>query len=124
MLLSMVLITAHAAPPNPPAATIENSIGMTMVLIRAGQFMMGTEESIAALKAAYPDYEEKRLQDLDDERPLHKVNITRPFYIGKTLVTVGQFAKFIAESGYVPESIRDKTGGYGYNPNYDPQKTE
>jgi len=124
MLLSMVLITAHAASPNPLAATIENSIGMTMVLIPAGQFMMGTEESVAALKAAYPDYEEKRLQDLDDERPLHKVNITRPFYIGKTLVTVGQFAKFIAESGYVPESIRDKTGGYGYNPNYDPQKTE
>lgn len=124
VLLGMALTSAHADQATPLAANIENSIGMQMVLIPAGEFLMGTGESLASLKAAYPDYEDRRLQDLDDERPRHKVLITRPFYVGKYLVTVGQFARFVAESGYVPESIRDQTGGYGYNTDYDPEKTE
>ncbi|MBV8660173.1 MAG: formylglycine-generating enzyme family protein [Burkholderiales bacterium] len=110
--------------PTTPPAVIENSIGMKLVLVPAGSYMMGTDESVESLQQAYPDYEPKRLADLFDERPRHKVQITQPFYIGKYLVTVGQFAKFVAESGYVPESIRDETGGYGYNPDYDPSKTE
>lgn len=113
---------AEERPPLP--AMMENAIGMQLVLIPAGEFLMGTDESLASLKQAYPDYEERRLRDLDDERPRHKVRITRPFYLGKHLVTVGQFARFVAQSGYVPESIRDQTGGYGYNPVYDPEKTE
>lgn len=124
MLLGMALTSVHADETTPLPATIKNTIGMELVLIPAGEFLMGTDESLASLKAAYPDYEERRLQNLDDERPRHKVLITHPFYVGKYLVTVGQFAKFVAESGYVPESIRDKTGGYGYNPDYDPEKTE
>ena len=124
MLLCTAWTSLHAAETSPLPATIENSIGMQMVLIPAGEFLMGTDESLASLKGAYPDYEERRLLDLDDERPRHKVVITHPFYAGKYLVTVGQFAKFVAASGYTPESIRDQTGGYGYNPDYDPQKTE
>ena len=124
MLLWSTCLFASAEEKTQPPVTMENSIGMQMVLIPAGEFWMGTEESLAALKQAYPDYEERRLRDLDDERPRHKVLITHPFYLGKHLVTVGQFAKFLAESGYTPESIRDQTGGYGYNPHYDPEKTE
>ena len=37
---------------------------------------------------------------------------------------MGQFRRFVEASGYVPESIRDGTGGYGFNPNYDPALTE
>ena len=124
VIIGMALSSAQAASPVSLPAALENSIGMQMVLIPGGEFMMGTGESLASLKAAYPDYEERRLQNLDDERPLHKVHISRPFYLGKYLVTVGQFARFVAESGYVPESVRDGTGGYGYNPSYDPETTE
>jgi formylglycine-generating enzyme required for sulfatase activity len=37
---------------------------------------------------------------------------------------VGQFRRFVEQSGYVPESIADGTGGYGYNPQYDASKSK
>ena len=62
--------------------------------------------------------------ELVDEAPVHKVRITRPFYLGQHEVTVGQFRRFVEASGYQPESEADGTGGYGYNPDYDPEKSE
>jgi formylglycine-generating enzyme required for sulfatase activity len=38
-------------------------------------------------------------------------------------VTVGQFRRFLDQSGHVPESVTDGTGGYGYRPDYDPATT-
>lgn len=55
---------------------------------------------------------------------MHEVHISRPFYLGQHEVTVGQFRRFLAESGYQPESVSDGTGGYGYNPQYDPATTQ
>ncbi len=118
MLAALVAGNAHAAAPAP-----ENSLGMKMVLIPAGQFMMGSDESPAALARAYPQYDPKRFLDLSDEAPVHKVRITRPFYMGQHEVTVGQFRRFLDASGYQPESIADGTGGYGYNRDYDPEKS-
>ncbi len=37
---------------------------------------------------------------LGDERPPHKVEITKGFYLGKHEVTKGQFAAFVAATGY------------------------
>ena len=51
---------------------------------------------------------------------MHRVRISHAFFLGQHEVTVGQFSKFLEASGYVPESIADGTGGYGYNPSYDP----
>ena len=111
-------------PPGPPAPrVIENSLGMKFVLVPAGEFLMGSDESPDALARDYPAYARKRLTDLADEAPVHRVRITRPFYLGQHEVTVGQFRRFIEASGYVPESIADGTGGYGYNPAYDPAKS-
>ena len=59
-----------------------NSIGMKMALIPAGEFMMGSSDGGA------------------DERPPHRVGITKPFCVGQHEVTVGQFRRFIDESGY------------------------
>lgn len=67
MLLWSTCLFASAEEKTQPPVTMENSIGMQMVLIPAGEFWMGTEESLAALKQAYPDYEERRLRDLDDD---------------------------------------------------------
>lgn len=96
---------------------------MQLVLIPAGEFMMGSDSPPDDLARLYPLYERKRLQDLTDEAPKHRVRITRPFYMARHEVTVGQFRRFLRESGYVPQSIADGTGGYGYNPSYDPATT-
>ena len=53
--------------------TYTNSLGMEFVLIPAGEFMMG----------AVPQDKEAR----DNEKPQHKVRITKPFYMGKYPVT-------------------------------------
>jgi len=55
MLLWSTCLFASAEEKTQPPVTMENSIGMQMVLIPAGEFWMGTEESLAALKQAYPD---------------------------------------------------------------------
>jgi len=53
--------------------TFVNSLGMGFVLIPAGEFMMGSDHG---------DY---------DEKPVHKVRISQPFYLGKYEVTQGQW---------------------------------
>ena len=65
--------SGDAAPPE----LIENSIGMTLKLIPAGEFMMGSPDSDKDAHA--------------DEKPQHRVRITRPFYLGAYEVTQGQF---------------------------------
>lgn len=110
----------HAGPRQ--AAKLVNTLGMAMVRIPAGEFLMGSDEPIATLEKAFPLMERQRLEDLSDEAPVHRVRITKDFYLGRTEVTVGQFRQFLAASNYVPESIADGTGGYGYNAQYVPNK--
>lgn len=97
-----------------------NSLGMQFVKVPAGEFMMGSDESPAALALAYPELPRERFGKLQDEAPVHKVRITQPFWIGKHELTVGQFRRFVEASGYTPQSEADGTGGYGYRASYDP----
>ncbi|KQP38829.1 formylglycine-generating enzyme family protein [Pseudorhodoferax sp. Leaf274] len=120
---SILLLCACAQPGPAPATGFSNSLGMAFVRIPAGQFTMGTSASTEALRALYPGVDGQRLRGLDDERPAHAVRITRHFYLGRHEVTVGQFRAFLERSGHVPESIADGTGGYGWNPAYDPATT-
>lgn len=106
-----------------PLAAIENSLGMKMVLVPAGEFMMGSEEQLDMLSKIYSQYELRRVQELGDEAPVHRVRINKPFYLGQFEVTVGQFRQFLEASGYIPESVADGTGGYGYNTDYDLTKS-
>jgi formylglycine-generating enzyme required for sulfatase activity len=57
--------------------SIENSIGMTLKLIPAGEFLMGSPD----------DDKDAEI----DEKPLHRVRITRPFYLGVYEVTQAQY---------------------------------
>ena len=57
-----------------PEKEITNSLGMKLVLIQPGKFMMGTPGDTGA------------------ELP-HEVEITQPFYMGKYVVTQGQYEK-------------------------------
>ncbi|MFT3777174.1 MAG: formylglycine-generating enzyme family protein [Ottowia sp.] len=92
--------------------------------IPAGEFLMGGDESPQALARAFPHADPKRLKELTDEAPVHRVRISRDFWLGAHEVTVGQFRRFLQASGYVPESVRDGTGAYGFNPDYDPARSE
>jgi len=68
-----------------------NSAGMKFVLIPAGEFLMGSSDGDS------------------NERPPHKVRITKPFYLGQYEVTVGQFRQFVSESGYADWNDRWET---------------
>ncbi len=96
---------------------------MTFVRVPAGDFLMGSEEPPDSLAKDFPQYERKRFEDLFDEAPVHRVHITRAFYMAQHEVTVAEFRRFLEASGYVPESVADGTGGYGYNPDYDPARS-
>jgi len=124
LVLLLNLPVCFAAPVTTIPQAIENMLGMKFVLIPSGEFMMGSDESPEALTRDYPQYDRKRFLELVDEAPVHKVRITRPFYLGQHEVTVGQFRRFVEASGYRPESEADGTGGYGYSRDYDPGKSE
>jgi sulfatase modifying factor 1 len=115
----LVVVSGCALAPGGTDVVV-NTLGMTLVRIPAGRFTMGSALSLEALQPLYPQVEARRLADLEDEAPAHEVQITRAFYMARYELTVGQFEAFLQRSGHVPESIADGTGGYGYNPAYDP----
>jgi formylglycine-generating enzyme required for sulfatase activity/serine/threonine protein kinase len=61
--------------------------GSIMLFVPAGTFEMGAETGA------------------DDEKPIHEVELG-PYYIDKTEVTVGQFARFVRETSYVTDAER------------------
>ena len=86
---------------------LTNAIGMKLVRIPPGEFLMGSHDSLEALAAAYPEYGPERIAQLTDDRPPHKVRITRPFFMGMHEITIGQFRRFVEEAGYRTEPERD-----------------
>jgi formylglycine-generating enzyme required for sulfatase activity/serine/threonine protein kinase len=84
-----------------PPKLIANSIGIKLRLIPAGIFLMGSTDEDKDAKG--------------DETPRHSVRITRPFYLGATEVTVGQFRRFVDDTGYQTEAQKDGKGGLGWN---------
>ena len=71
------------------SAEVTNSIGMKFVLIPPGEFVMGS-----------PDLDSDALQD---EKPQHRVRITKPFYLGAHEVTVGQYRQFAEATKHANE---------------------
>ncbi|MEH0167285.1 formylglycine-generating enzyme family protein [Roseateles microcysteis] len=100
-----------------------NTLSMSFVKIPAGEFLMGSDEKPETMARDYPQLPRERFELLQDEGPVHRVRITKAFWMGRHEVTVGQFRRFIQASGYVPESEADGTGGYGWRADYDPSKT-
>ncbi|MBL8424305.1 MAG: SUMF1/EgtB/PvdO family nonheme iron enzyme [Candidatus Accumulibacter phosphatis] len=68
-----------------------------MVVIPAGEFVMGSPESEAGRSA--------------DEGPQHKVSIGKAFALGRYAVTVGDFKRFVQASGYRSEAERNPDEG-------------
>ncbi len=65
--------------------------GPEMVVIPVGSFMMGSIESEADRRP--------------NEGPVHTVTFVRGFALGRHEVTVEQFRRFVAASGYRPQSL-------------------
>ena len=81
-LISFALLSAAPAPvfrSKAPPKTITNGIGMKLVRIPAGKFLMGS-----------PEGEERRY---DSEGPEHEVRIAKGFYLGACEVTQGEYEK-------------------------------
>jgi formylglycine-generating enzyme required for sulfatase activity len=78
-----VAVVPTPVPVEPPKQ-ITNTIGMKLVLIPAGEFLLGS-----------PDSDEDAAAE---EKPQHRVRITRPFYLGATEVTQGQYRAVVGEN--------------------------
>jgi formylglycine-generating enzyme required for sulfatase activity len=85
---------------NPDPRSFVNSVGMKMKLIPAGAFLMGSPDTD-------PDAS-------PDERPPHRVRISKPFYLGVHEVTRSQFRRFVEATGYRTEAEKSG-GGWGWN---------
>jgi sulfatase modifying factor 1 len=90
---------------------LSNSIGIRFVLIPAGTFMMGSHEPAESV-AANPVYSDApgQVKWFQDEHPLHRVTISRPFYLQETEVTLGQFRRFVSDTGFRTESEKEGWG--------------
>lgn len=100
--LAMILCAASAAAQDGDQNVVQDAIGIELVRIPAGEFPMGS-----------PADEPGRRPD----ETLRDVRITRPFFLGRTEVTRGQYRAFVEATGYVTEPERPGgTGGYGVDP--------
>ncbi len=83
-----------------------NSLGMKLRLIPPGTFTMGSsqEEINRCLNVTAANYDapDRRWDEVSirSEGPAHEVEITQPFYMGATHVTVGQFRQFVDKQQY------------------------
>lgn len=68
--------------------------GMTCVLIPAGEFNMGSQDESAP----------------DDEKPQHKVKLTKSYYLSETEVTHAQYCEFLNALKIEPVYVEDGNG--------------
>ena len=94
----------------------KNSLGMTLTLVPAGEFQMGNGESLdETIQLAHlTGWKAAKDEDFENEYPLHRVRIMRPYYLGVHEVTKGQFRKFVDATSYRTEAEKDGKG-WGYD---------
>ena len=101
--VAWVVVTLAAGcgtrPSSQKTIDLGGDVKLEMVLIPAGSFVMGDDRG------------------LDDEKPVHKVTITKPFYLGQYEVTVAQFRRFVKATGYATDAEKGTgfQGAFGWN---------
>ncbi len=92
-----------------------NSVGMRLRLLPPGEFLMGSTETKADLESkgisTYEGFSN------DDERPQHRVQISKSFYVGIHEVTLNQFLQYYNADkvNHKTDAEKDGKGGYGYD---------
>jgi formylglycine-generating enzyme required for sulfatase activity len=78
--------------------TLDLGVGarLELLYVKAGSFTMGGTIAPVAVWEA-------------DQRPEHRVTLTRGYYLGRTEVTRGQFAAFVKATGYKTDAERSGT---------------
>ena len=79
-----------------PVPVVKNTVGMQLTLVPAGEFMMGSRVTAEEVTRRF----DSQAEFYEYEHPLHRVKITKPFYMGMHEVTVRQFREFVQSSGY------------------------
>ncbi|HOT51634.1 MAG TPA: formylglycine-generating enzyme family protein, partial [Candidatus Hydrogenedentes bacterium] len=82
----------------PPPGTVRTFAGMPFVWIPAGRFDMGSAKTAAELSAIYGDRE----YYYSSEQPLHRVTITKGFWMGAHEVTQAEWTTWM---GYNPSEF-------------------
>ena len=80
-----------------PTRIVHKPSGIVLVLIQAGDFQMGSPENEVG-------------RNSKEERQ-HRRVISKPFYLGETEVTVGQFRKFALATRYKTDAERGTPDG-------------
>ncbi|MGA2030926.1 MAG: bifunctional serine/threonine-protein kinase/formylglycine-generating enzyme family protein [Thermoguttaceae bacterium] len=92
---------------------LTNSIGMKLVLIPPGEFMMGSPKELIEEELKRPDNDQWYKERLPGEGPQHRVRITRPFYLGTYLVTQQEYERVMGTnpSEFSATKNKDKVAG-------------
>ena len=85
--------------PRPPSQRT-NTLGMKFVLVPPGEFMMGNSRTSDEDADAFRPYGGFWGVGLASEYPRHRARLTQPLYLGMHEVTVGQFRRFVSDTGY------------------------
>ena len=113
-LICLVALCVGFDPDRARSAEVQpvvNSIGMKLVEIPAGEFMMGTHALRSELFRDFP-FAQKQL--FEGEFPAHRVRITKPFLMGQHEVTLAQFQTFREAANYQIDAETDGKPSSGY----------
>jgi formylglycine-generating enzyme required for sulfatase activity len=93
----LILISLNSDGETLPQTRINPTDGAEMVLIPAGEFLRGTTD--AELQAILRQNPTLNPEAFDHERPARRIHLDA-YYIDRYEVTVGQYKKFLAATGY------------------------
>jgi formylglycine-generating enzyme required for sulfatase activity len=91
---------------------------MKLRLIPAGTFTMGSSKEEIDHSLKFGAAWDRDTGSYLSEGPEHQVEITRPFYLATTEVTVGQFRQFVEDKGYRRAGDRWRDPGFDQTDNH------